>query len=45
VLAKDNPDAPRVYAIAEMTLDAFQILLTQIRQNPSRYPDYAADRH
>jgi hypothetical protein len=44
-LRKDDPLAPRVFAVAEMTLDTFQIVLTQIRQNPRRYPDYASDRH
>lgn len=38
-LDQDDPNANLVHAIAEMTLDQFSIILTQVSSNPNRYVD------
>jgi hypothetical protein len=38
-LGQNDPQANLVHAIAEMTLDHFSIILTQVSANPNRYVD------
>jgi hypothetical protein len=43
-LDKKDPDANQVEALAEVILDCFEILLTEIKDHPNRYPHSDGDR-